>query len=96
MAPGANIGDRCAVFEATHGTAPKYADLDKVNPSSLILSGAMMLEHMGWREPSELIRKALQATVQLKTVTYDLARQIDGATEVKCSQFAEAIVAHMA
>jgi len=96
MAPGANIGDRCAVFEATHGTAPKYADLDKVNPSSLILSGAMMLEHMGWREPSELIRKALQATVQSKTVTYDLARQIDGATEVKCSQFAEAIVAHMA
>jgi isocitrate dehydrogenase len=96
MAPGANIGDRCAVFEATHGTAPKYAGLDKVNPSSLILSGAMMLEHMGWREASELIRKALQATIQSKTVTYDLARQIDGASEVKCSQFAEAIVAHMA
>ena len=92
MAPGANIGERCAVFEATHGTAPKYAGLDKVNPSSLILSGAMMLEHMGWREASELIRKALQATVQSKTVTYDLARQIDGATEVKCSEFARAIV----
>jgi len=96
MAPGANIGDRCAVFEATHGTAPKYAGLDKVNPSSLILSGAMMLEHMGWREASERIRSALQATIQSKTVTYDLARQIEGASEVKCSQFAEAIVANMA
>jgi isocitrate dehydrogenase len=91
MAPGANIGDQCAVFEATHGTAPKYAGLDKVNPSSLILSGAMMLEHMGWREASELIRNALQSTIQSKTVTYDLARQIDGATEVKCSEFAQAI-----
>ena len=95
MAPGANIGDRCAVFEATHGTAPKYTGLDKVNPSSLILSGAMMLEHMGWREASELIRNALQSTIQSKTVTYDLARQIDGATEVKCSEFAQAIVGHM-
>jgi len=92
MAPGANIGDRCAVFEATHGTAPKYAGLDKVNPSSLILSGAMMLVHMGWREVSELIRRALQSTIQSKTVTYDLARQIHGATEVKCSEFAQAIV----
>ncbi|MGD8883334.1 MAG: isocitrate dehydrogenase (NADP(+)) [Desulfobacterales bacterium] len=96
MAPGANIGDRCAVFEATHGTAPKYAGLDKVNPSSLILSGAMMLEHMGWREASERIRGALQSTIQSKTVTYDLARQIEDASEVKCSQFAEAIVANMA
>jgi len=95
MAPGANIGDRCAVFEATHGTAPKYAGLDKVNPSSLILSGAMMLDHMGWREASELTRNALQSTIQSKTVTYDLARQIDGATEVKCSEFAQAIVDHM-
>jgi isocitrate dehydrogenase len=95
MAPGANIGDRCAVFEATHGTAPKYAGLDKVNPSSLILSGAMMLDHMGWREPSRLIRDALQDTIEAKTVTYDLARQIDGATEVKCSEFAQAIVEHM-
>ena len=92
MAPGANIGDRCAVFEATHGTAPKYAGLDKVNPSSLILSGAMMLEYMGWREASGLIRDALQATIKAKTVTYDLARQIDGATEVKCSEFARALV----
>jgi isocitrate dehydrogenase len=95
MAPGANIGDQCAVFEATHGTAPKYAGLDKVNPSSLILSGAMMLDHMGWREASELIRNALQFTIQSKTVTYDLARQIDGATEVKCSEFAQAIVDHI-
>jgi isocitrate dehydrogenase len=92
MAPGANIGDQCAVFEATHGTAPKYAGLDKVNPSSLILSGAMMLEYLGWREASELIRSALQSTIKAKIVTYDLARQIDGATEVKCSKFGEAIM----
>ncbi len=93
MAPGANIGERCAVFEATHGTAPKYAGLDKVNPSSLILSGAMMLEYIGWREAAELIRQALQAVIQAGTVTYDLARQIAGAREVKCSEFARAIVA---
>ncbi len=92
MAPGANIGDQCAVFEATHGTAPKYAGRDKVNPSSLILSGAMMLEYMGWQEASECIRSALQSAIKAKTVTYDLARQIDGATEVKCSEFAQAIV----
>jgi isocitrate dehydrogenase len=96
MAPGANIGDRCAVFEATHGTAPKYAGLDKVNPSSLILSGAMMLEHMGWREASDRVRSALQSTIQSGIVTYDLARQITGATEVKCSEFAQAIIANMA
>jgi isocitrate dehydrogenase len=92
MAPGANIGDQCAVFEATHGTAPKYAGLDKVNPSSLILSGAMMLEYLGLREASELIRSALQSAIIAKTVTYDLARQIEGATEVKCSEFAQVIV----
>lgn len=92
MAPGANIGDQCAVFEATHGTAPKYAGLDKVNPSSLILSGAMMLDHMGWQEAAEKIRSALQATVTDGVVTYDLARQIQGAQEVKCSAFAAAIV----
>ncbi|MGD9213649.1 MAG: isocitrate dehydrogenase (NADP(+)) [Desulfobacteraceae bacterium] len=92
MAPGANIGDRCAVFEATHGTAPKYAGLDKVNPSSLILSGAMMLDHIGWSQAAENIRKALQTTVQDGVVTYDLARQIEGAREVKCSDFAAAIV----
>ncbi|CAB1060977.1 Isocitrate dehydrogenase [NADP] (EC [Olavius sp. associated proteobacterium Delta 1] len=95
MAPGANIGDRCAVFEATHGTAPKYAGLDKVNPSSVILSGAMMLDYMGWREASNAIRTALQATIKSRIVTYDLARQIEGATEVKCSEFAREIVTHM-
>ena len=95
MAPGANIGDRCAVFEATHGTAPKYAGLDKVNPSSVILSGAMMLDYMGWREASALIRSALQATIQAGIVTYDLARQMEGTTEVKCSEFAQGIVDHM-
>ncbi len=87
MAPGANIGDRCAVFEATHGTAPKYAGLDKVNPSSLILSGVEMLRFMGWNEAAELILKSIEKTVQNKTVTYDLARQMDGAREVKCSEF---------
>jgi isocitrate dehydrogenase len=92
MAPGANIGDDCAVFEATHGTAPKYAGQDKVNPSSLILSGAMMFEYMGWKEAAEAIRRSLQTTVKQGTVTYDLARQISGAQEVKCSQFAERIV----
>jgi len=95
MAPGANIGDRCAVFEATHGTAPKYAGLDKVNPSSLILSGAMMLDHMTWPEAAEKIRQALQATIKEGIVTYDLARQIQGAKEVRCSAFAEAIAQRM-
>jgi isocitrate dehydrogenase len=95
MAPGANIGDRCAVFEATHGTAPKYAGLDKVNPSSLILSGAMMLDHMGWREASRLVRDALQDTIEAKTVTYDLARQIRDAKQLKCSEFGQAIINHM-
>ena len=95
MAPGANIGDDCAVFEATHGTAPKYAGLDKVNPSSLILSGAMMLDYMGWKTAADRIRTSLQATVKSGTVTYDLARQIDGATEVTCSEFGKAIVRHM-
>ena len=91
MAPGANIGDT-AVFEATHGTAPKYAGKDKVNPGSLILSGAMMLEYMGWNKAADLIRCALQETIKQGFVTYDLARQIQGATEVKCSEFAEKIV----
>ena len=92
IAPGANIGDFCAVFESTHGTAPKYAGQDKVNPSSLILSGAMMLDYMGWNESAALIRDALKSTIADDTVTYDLARQIQGAKQVKCSEFAEGIV----
>jgi isocitrate dehydrogenase len=92
MAPGANIGDSCAVFEATHGTAPKYAGKDMVNPGSLLLSGAMMLDYMGWKEASGLIRTGLQSTIKDGIVTYDLARQIKGAKEVKCSEFAVAIV----
>ncbi len=92
MAPGANIGDRCALFEATHGTAPKYAGQDKVNPGSLILSGAMMLHHLGWGDAAERIERALEATVADKIVTYDLARQMDGARQVKCSEFAQAII----
>ena len=95
MAPGANIGDTCAVFEATHGTAPKYAGKDKVNPGSLILSGAMMLRHMGWIEAAELVETALKTTIKDRIVTYDLARQIQGATKVKCSEFAEAVVKRM-
>ena len=96
MAPGANIGDQAAVFEATHGTAPKYAGQDKVNPSSLILSGAMMFDYMGWSEVGDLIRTALEATVSAGVVTYDLARQMSDAQEVKCSEFAAAITEHMA
>jgi isocitrate dehydrogenase len=95
MAPGANIGDTCAVFEATHGTAPKYAGLDKVNPGSLILSGAMMLDYMGWKPAAERVRSALQQTIRDGIVTYDLARQIAGASEVRCSEFAEEIVKRM-
>ncbi len=96
MAPGANIGDDCAVFEATHGTAPKYAGQDKVNPGSLILSGAMMLDFIGWQEAAECIRTALQETIRDGRVTYDLARQMAGSTEVSCSAFGQAIVTHMA
>lgn len=95
MAPGANIGDGYALFEATHGTAPKYAGLDKVNPGSLILSGAMMLEYLGWKEAMGKIHTALEAAIAKKRVTYDLARQIKGATEVKCSEFALSIVESM-
>jgi isocitrate dehydrogenase len=95
MAPGANIGDDCAVFEATHGTAPKYAGLDKVNPSSLILSGAMMLDYMGWNSAAGIIRKSLQAAIRSGVVTYDLARQISGATEVSCSAFGNEVIKKM-
>ncbi|MCK5312569.1 MAG: isocitrate dehydrogenase (NADP(+)) [Desulfobacteraceae bacterium] len=95
LAPGANIGDECAVFEATHGSAPKYANLDKVNPGSVILSGAMMLDHIGWTKASDLIRTALQKTILNKKVTYDLARQIPGSIELKCSEFAKEICSYM-
>ncbi len=95
MAPGANIGDHAALFEATHGTAPKYAGMDKVNPGSLILSAALMLEHMGWKEAAELIYTSLEATVAKKTVTYDLARQMEGAVEVSCSGFARSMIESM-
>ncbi len=95
LAPGANISDACAVFEATHGTAPKYAGQDKVNPSSLILSGVMMLEYLGWQEAADMVLDALQKTIAKKTVTYDLAAQMEGATQVKCSEFAQAIVENM-
>jgi isocitrate dehydrogenase len=95
MAPGANIGDKAAIFEATHGTAPKYADKDVINPSSVILSGVMMFDHLGWREASELIIQGLKKTIQQKRVTYDLERQMEGATKVKTSEFASAIIENM-
>ncbi len=95
MAPGANIGDGYAIFEATHGTAPKYAGQDKVNPSSVILSGVMMLEELGWGEAGALIIKGIEGAITAKTVTYDLARQMPGATELKSSGFADAIITHM-
>ncbi len=93
IAPGANIADHVAVFEATHGTAPKYANLDKVNPGSLLLSGVMMLEYMGWQEAADLINSALGAVIADKTVTYDFARQMEGATEVKTSEFGTLLIA---
>jgi isocitrate dehydrogenase len=95
MAPGANMSDEVALFEATHGTAPKYAGLDKVNPGSVILSGVMMLEHLGWDDAAACINRALETTISKKTVTYDLARNMDGATEVKCSEFARAVIENM-
>jgi isocitrate dehydrogenase len=95
MAPGANIGDQAAIFEATHGSAPKYAGQDKVNPGSLVLSGAMLLEHLGWQEAADLVPQALSRTIQAGEVTYDLARQIDGANEVACYAFAERVAKAM-
>ncbi|KOR34097.1 MULTISPECIES: NADP-dependent isocitrate dehydrogenase [Planktothricoides] len=96
MGPGANIGDECAIFEATHGTAPKHAGLDRVNPGSLILSGVMMLEYMGWQEAADLIKKGLGAAISNREVTYDLARLMEPPVEppLKCSEFADAIIAH--
>jgi isocitrate dehydrogenase len=95
LSPSANLGSEVAVFEATHGTAPKYANKDKVNPSSLILAGTMMLEHLGWKEAADCVVRALKKTIQNKTVTYDLERQLPGATKLKCSEFASAIVENM-
>ncbi|HAO09706.1 MAG TPA: NADP-dependent isocitrate dehydrogenase, partial [Planktothrix sp. UBA8407] len=95
MGPGANIGDECAIFEATHGTAPKHAGLDKVNPGSLILSGVMMLEYMGWQEAADLIKKGLSGAIANQEVTYDLARLMEPPVEpLKCSEFADAIIKH--
>lgn len=98
IAPGANINYETghAIFEATHGTAPKYAGLDKVNPSSVILSGVLMLEHLGWNEAADLITKSMEKTIASKVVTYDFARLMDGATEVKCSEFADELIKNMA
>jgi isocitrate dehydrogenase len=95
LAPGANIGDQVALFEATHGTAPKYAGQDKVNPGSLILSGVMMLEYLGWQESADLIDSGLCKTIAQKRVTYDLERQMEGATLLKTSEFAAAIIENM-
>ena len=92
MAPGANIGDDCAVFEATHGTAPKYAGKDQANPVSLILSGVMMLEHMGWREAASAAEGAVRKSIAEGLVTYDLARQMPDSRELKCSEFARAVI----
>jgi isocitrate dehydrogenase len=96
MAPGANIGDEHGVFEATHGTAPKYADQDVINPGSMILSGAMMFRYMGWKEAADLIEAGIAETIRQKRVTYDLHRQMPGATKVRTSEFAAAIVENMA
>lgn len=95
IAPGANIGDTCAIFEATHGTAPKYTGMDKVNPGSIILSAEMMLRHMRWNEAADFIVKGMEGAIKGKHVTYDFARLMEGATEVKCSEFATEIIKHM-
>lgn len=97
IAPGANINYETghAIFEATHGTAPKYAGLDKVNPSSVILSGVLLLEHLNWNEAADLIIKSMEKTIASKVVTYDFARLMDGATEVKCSEFGEELIKNM-
>ncbi|MGA0266729.1 MAG: isocitrate dehydrogenase (NADP(+)) [Lysobacterales bacterium] len=95
IAPGANIADHVAVFEATHGTAPKYSNLDKVNPSSLMFSGCMMFEYIGWKEVAQLIASAFEKTVGQKIVTYDFARQMEGATEVPTSGFADALIGNL-
>jgi isocitrate dehydrogenase len=95
IAPGANLSDTVALFEATHGTAPKYAGQDKVNPGSLILSAEMMLRHIGWNEAADLIIKGMNGAIQARTVTYDFERLMEGATLLKCSEFGNAVVKHM-
>ena len=95
LGPGANIGDKIALFEATHGSAPKYANLDKVNPGAMILSGCLMFDYLGWSEASTAIINALERTISSRIVTYDLARQMNGAKEVKCSEFAKEVVKNM-
>lgn len=95
IAPGANIGDSVAIFEATHGTAPKYAGQDKVNPGSLVLSAEMMVRHLGWFEAADLILKGIEGAIDAKTVTYDFERLMPDATLLKCSEFADAIIEHM-
>src|SRR5699024_4997335 len=97
IAPGANSNyvTGHAIFEATHGTAPKYAGLDKVNPSSVLLSGVLMLEHLDWQEAADLITQSVNKTISSKVVTYDFARLMDGATEVKCSEFADELIKNL-
>jgi isocitrate dehydrogenase len=95
MAPGANIGDGFAVFEATHGTAPKYAGQNKINPGSVILSGAMLFDEIGWKDTGAAIRRGIEGALAAKLVTYDLARQMPGATEVSTSAFGDAIIEHL-
>ncbi len=95
IAPGANLSDSIAIFEATHGTAPKYAGKDQVNPGSIILSAEMMLRHMGWNEAADAILRAMEKTITSKIVTYDFARLMDGATEVSCSKFGSTLIANM-
>jgi isocitrate dehydrogenase len=95
IAPGANIGDGYAIFEATHGTAPKYADRDVINPGSVILSGAMMFRHLGWNEAADLIEQSMERTIEQKKVTYDFERLMPGATKVKTSEFAGQMIENM-
>ncbi len=95
LGPGANLGDAMALFEATHGTAPKYSGQDKVNPGSVILSGVMMFDHLGWKEAGDLVVRGIENAIDKKTVTYDLERMMDGATLLKCSEFGDAIIANM-
>jgi isocitrate dehydrogenase len=95
LAPGANIGDNAAVFEATHGTAPKYADKDVINPGSVLLSGVMMFEHLGWKEVADLVTQGIVKTIEQKRVTYDLERQMEGATKLSTSAFGDAIIENM-